>query len=119
MASVRNPASALFPTHFVLSQSAPAKESRPMIASAPPAGSFAPLRTTGMRGVALLVFGLWLMPILRAAESSEPARLAAKSLLLDVARAGSRLVAVGDRGHVLLSDDEGGTWRQVIVPTRA
>ncbi|AOS46018.1 Ycf48-like protein precursor [Lacunisphaera limnophila] len=54
-----------------------------------------------------------------AAESSEPAPLAAQSLLLDVTRAGPRLVAVGDRGHVLLSDDEGVTWRQIIVPTRA
>lgn len=54
-----------------------------------------------------------------AAESSEPAPLVAQSLLLDVARAGNRLVAVGDRGHVLLSDDEGATWRQIIVPTRA
>lgn len=43
---------------------------------------------------------------------------AAKSLLLDVARAGDRLVAVGERGHVLLSDDDGNTWRQVSVPTR-
>lgn len=56
---------------------------------------------------------------LSASESSEPAPLVAQSLLLDVARAGSRLVAVGDRGHVLLSEDEGRTWRQVIVPTRA
>jgi photosystem II stability/assembly factor-like uncharacterized protein len=54
-----------------------------------------------------------------AAELSEPAPLAPRSLLLDAARAGTRLVAVGDRGHVLLSDDEGRTWRQVIVPTRA
>lgn len=43
---------------------------------------------------------------------------AAKSLLLDVARAGDRLVAVGERGHVLVSDDDGNTWRQVSVPTR-
>jgi photosystem II stability/assembly factor-like uncharacterized protein len=60
------------------------------------------------------------LPASAAADvSSEPAPLAAKSLLLDVARAGDRLVAVGDRGHVLLSDDEGATWRQVITPTRA
>ncbi len=59
------------------------------------------------------------LPCLRAAESSEPAPLVAHSLLLDLARAGSRLVAVGDRGHILLSDDEARTWRQVIVPTRA
>ena len=56
---------------------------------------------------------------LGAAESSELAPLARQALLLDVTRAGPRLVAVGDRGHILLSDDEGGTWRQVIVPTRA
>jgi photosystem II stability/assembly factor-like uncharacterized protein len=56
---------------------------------------------------------------LAAAELSEPAPLAVHSLLLDAARAGTRLVAVGDRGHVLLSDDEGRSWRQVIVPTRA
>ncbi len=56
---------------------------------------------------------------LRSAELSEPAPLAARSLLLGLARAGSRLVAVGDRGHVLLSDDEGLSWRQVVVPTRA
>ncbi|MBL9214929.1 MAG: hypothetical protein JNG83_05590 [Opitutaceae bacterium] len=53
------------------------------------------------------------------AESSEPAPLAARSLLLDVARAGDTLVAVGDRGHVVLSSDQGRTWTQVIVPTRA
>ena len=45
--------------------------------------------------------------------------LAARSLLLDVARAGGRVVAVGERGHVLLSDDDGVSWRQARdVPTR-
>lgn len=47
------------------------------------------------------------------------APLAAKSLLLDAQVAGKRIVAVGERGHVLLSDDEGSTWRQAKVPTRA
>ncbi|MCP4692324.1 MAG: hypothetical protein GY859_30040 [Desulfobacterales bacterium] len=46
--------------------------------------------------------------------------MAEKSLLLDIAWAGdARLVAVGERGHVLLSDDKGGQWRQAKVPTRA
>jgi photosystem II stability/assembly factor-like uncharacterized protein len=46
--------------------------------------------------------------------------LAATSLLLDLGVAGTRLVAVGERGHVLLSDDQGATWRQAkSVPTRA
>jgi photosystem II stability/assembly factor-like uncharacterized protein len=51
---------------------------------------------------------------------AEHARLASRSLLLDVAFAGQRLVAVGERGHVLLSDDQGLTWRQAeSVPTGA
>ena len=54
-----------------------------------------------------------------AAESSEPAPLAPKSLLLAVAKAGDRLVAVGDRGHVLLSSDQGRTWTQSLAPTQA
>ena len=47
------------------------------------------------------------------------APLAAQSLLLDVARAGERLVAVGERGHILYSDDDGKTWTQSdAVPSR-
>ena len=41
---------------------------------------------------------------------------AAQSLLLAVTRAGHRLVAVGERGIVLLSDDNGKSWRQARVP---
>ncbi|MHC9511252.1 WD40/YVTN/BNR-like repeat-containing protein [Kangiella sp. M94] len=44
---------------------------------------------------------------------------ATKSLLLDIEKLPSgRLVTVGERGHILLSDDEGIEWRQVPVPTR-
>jgi photosystem II stability/assembly factor-like uncharacterized protein len=51
---------------------------------------------------------------------AEHAPLASRSLLLDVTFAGQRLVAVGERGHVLLSDDHGQTWGQAeSVPTRA
>jgi len=54
-----------------------------------------------------------------ANKPAEHEPLASTSLLLDLAMAGSRLVAVGERGHVLLSDDQGGTWRQAkTVPTR-
>lgn len=38
--------------------------------------------------------------------------IASENLLLDVAKAGNRLVAVGSRGHILLSDDKGKSWRQ-------
>ena len=39
-------------------------------------------------------------------------KLAAESLLLDVTRAGKRMVAVGEYGDIVLSDDDGKTWRQ-------
>lgn len=55
----------------------------------------------------------------RAFENSEPAPLAARAPLLDIARAGDALVAVGDHGNVVISRDEGQTWTQVTVPTRA
>ena len=54
--------------------------------------------------------------------ANKPAEIepqAASSLFLDLAMAGSRIVAVGERGQVLLSDDQGATWRQAkSVPTR-
>jgi len=51
---------------------------------------------------------------------AEPARLAARGLLIAVAAAGKRLVAVGDRGIIVLSDDEGASWTQAAeVPTQA
>jgi hypothetical protein len=46
------------------------------------------------------------------------APLAATTTLLGIARAGERLVAVGQRGHILLSED-GKQWRQVPVPVNA
>ncbi len=39
-----------------------------------------------------------------------------QAVLLGVARAGKRVVAVGERGVVLLSDDDGASWRQAAVP---
>ncbi|MCB1623931.1 MAG: hypothetical protein KDI32_05050 [Pseudomonadales bacterium] len=55
-------------------------------------------------------------------QANKPAEimpLAASTLLLDIARAGDRLVTVGWRGDILLSDDLGVSWRQAeSVPTR-
>jgi len=45
-----------------------------------------------------------------------PVAMVAKSMLLGAAQAGGRLVAVGERGIVALSDDAGRTWRQAQVP---
>ena len=45
-------------------------------------------------------------------------KLAAEALLLGVTRAGKRIVAVGEYGNILLSDDDGKTWHQAKdVPT--
>jgi photosystem II stability/assembly factor-like uncharacterized protein len=43
--------------------------------------------------------------------------LAQQSLLLDITSAGERLVAAGERGHILYSDDHGSSWQQARVPT--
>ncbi|MFJ2334466.1 WD40/YVTN/BNR-like repeat-containing protein [Pseudomonas helleri] len=40
-----------------------------------------------------------------------------RAVLIDITRAGNRLVAVGERGLILLSDDNGQHWRQAWVPT--
>lgn len=42
---------------------------------------------------------------------------AESSVLLAVVRADKRLVAVGEQGRILLSDDNGQNWRQAAVPT--
>jgi len=41
---------------------------------------------------------------------------AQQSLLLDITRSDNRLVAIGDQGTVLLSDDEGSSWQQRSIP---
>jgi len=43
---------------------------------------------------------------------------APQSLLLDVAQAGDELVVVGERGHILYSDDQGKSWTQAQVAVR-
>ena len=70
--------------------------------------------------------GLWFALIvcgalLASATAQMPvveSRLAATSLLLDGTAAGSRLLVVGERGHILLSDDNGATWTQAQVPVQ-
>ena len=44
-------------------------------------------------------------------------RGAERAVLLSASRADKRLVAVGERGIVVLSDDEGLSWRQAATPT--
>lgn len=63
------------------------------------------------------------VPVAHAAPAKSPldrpamiSAKASKSLLVDVAQAGQRLVAVGERGHIVFSDDQGKTWTQAKVP---
>lgn len=42
--------------------------------------------------------------------------LAARALMLDVTRAGDQLLAVGERGFILRSQDNGQSWQQVPSP---
>jgi photosystem II stability/assembly factor-like uncharacterized protein len=74
------------------------------------------------------IFALWLLatPLLAghvenavADEWAEPMPLALSSLLLDADSHGPRIIVVGERGHVLLSNDRGAHWQQVDVPTRS
>jgi photosystem II stability/assembly factor-like uncharacterized protein len=52
------------------------------------------------------------------ARPSEMAPLAASSLLLGISNSGKHLIAVGDRGNIVASND-GVHWAQVEVPVRA
>ena len=52
------------------------------------------------------------------AAPAEMAPLADQSLLLDGQVIGDRLVVVGARGHILVSEDDGRTWQQRPVPSR-
>ncbi len=45
-----------------------------------------------------------------------PVKNPAGNVLIAVARAGARLVAVGEHGVIVYSDDNGQRWRQAQVP---
>ncbi|WP_437881387.1 WD40/YVTN/BNR-like repeat-containing protein [Pseudomonas sp. LRF_L74] len=83
-----------------------------------------PLLARSRRSLRLLpvVAALFGAPVAFAAETapvySIESSKAASTLLLDIAHAGKRLVAVGDRGHILFSEDAGKNWVQARVPSR-
>ena len=72
-----------------------------------------------LRALAVPLFLAAFAPAAGLAETSVKAPLAVGSLLVDAARAESRLVAVGERGHILVSTDDGANWKQANVPTRS
>ncbi len=84
---------------------------------------------TGSRGIVKRLGASWLLAAVLAtpvqAEYRDPLELPAVqspaarySLMLDVTSAGDRIVAVGERGFVIFSDDRGTTWTQAEVDTR-
>jgi photosystem II stability/assembly factor-like uncharacterized protein len=79
--------------------------------------------TLQVHTAAALLLAALLAPPLAAAPVGDaldrPAlqvRRPAQAVLLAAAQAGGRLVAVGERGLIVLSDDQGGSWRQVPCP---
>ena len=62
-----------------------------------------------MSAPVLAIEDVLVTPSIKAVKAKE-------SLLLDIAKAGERLVVVGARGHILYSDDNGKKWHQADVP---
>jgi photosystem II stability/assembly factor-like uncharacterized protein len=70
---------------------------------------------TATQAVAVSAAGASVLDVLDVPAMRSP--LAQRSLLNGLARAGDhRVVAVGQRGHVLYSDDAGTNWQQADVP---
>lgn len=75
-----------------------------------------------LRGFGALLCAVSAPPLMAAPVADpldRPAMMterAAGSYLTAIARAGDRLVAVGERGRIVLSDDQGVHWRQARVP---
>lgn len=85
---------------------------------------------TNLRWIGGCFIGASLLFGANASEGTRPAidplftpvvqsNLAPSTQLVGLARAGERLVAVGWRGHIVYSDDQGRTWQQAEVPVGA
>ena len=56
-------------------------------------------------------------PAAPAADPGELRKVTMERLLLaDATRVGNRVIAVGDRGYVVYSDDNGATWKRAKSP---
>jgi photosystem II stability/assembly factor-like uncharacterized protein len=87
-------------------------------------------RATMKKIISILAATMWVLSMAPAALATtadvpevltQPSIISKKALhgvILAIANAGPRLVAVGERGTVLLSDDAGITWRQVTTPVQ-
>ena len=75
-------------------------------------------RFTLLAGLTLFVLLHTFSPITALAAESQIMPLADKSLLLDGQLIGDRIIVVGERGHILVSEDAGRSWQQQAAPTR-
>ncbi len=76
-----------------------------------------PLRRSGSCALLLMLVALPLAAqVDRLERPALPSALAERALLLDLASANGLLVAVGERGHILRSVDDGLSWQQARVP---
>jgi len=79
-----------------------------------------PMKTHHIVGlICLLIVTMVPIPAANADNSSRMAPLASRSLLLGAATSGDAVIVVGERGHLLRSNDQGNSWEQIIVPTQA
>jgi photosystem II stability/assembly factor-like uncharacterized protein len=69
----------------------------------------------GMVGVGMLYSPAYAVEDVLTTPAAQT-KLASENLLLDIAKAGDRLVSVGSRGHIIYSDDDGVSWQQSSVP---
>jgi photosystem II stability/assembly factor-like uncharacterized protein len=79
-----------------------------------------------LRNLVTLLMSLGLFTLVLSATpgkafsaESQVLPLAEKSLLLDAQAIGDRIIVVGERGHILASEDHGKSWQQQPAPTRA
>lgn len=71
---------------------------------------------------ALLAFFVIALALARAAAGFEPeatVRRVDRLAFIALARAGERILAAGERGRIVISDDAGNTWRVAATPTHA
>lgn len=77
-------------------------------------------RTQALLAACIGIFGMgaaWSSPVGHALNRpAVVSQRAAQSVLLGIAQVGKRLVAVGERGIVVVSDDDAASWRQVSTP---
>ncbi len=72
------------------------------------------------QGFIYLLASVWMLQQAAVVSASDALMMprAAQSLLLDIVQVDSRLVVVGERGHILYSDDNANSWLQAQVPVR-